>query len=347
MNNDYRLPAEWEPQSGVLITWPHQFSDWAASLSAIETFFVSLADAILKREKLLIVAYDMAHKNHIETLLKNNGVMSDKLVIFMAETNDTWTRDYGPIILADSQDNLKLMDFTFNAWGDKFVADKDNLISATLLENGVIHSNASEIFEFVLEGGSLDSDGQGTLLTTKQCLLNKNRNPQMSEAEIAEFIQAKLNVSRILWLSEGLIVGDDTDSHIDMLARFTDPDTIVYASCENPGDAHYEPLIKMKQQLESFKKANGKPYTLKALPIPSPVLDDEGDRLPASYANFLIINEAVLLPIYDDKNDEIAIEVMQSCFPNREIIPINARPAITQGGSLHCLTMQLFRGVLN
>lgn len=346
MQEKYRLPAEWETQSGVLITWPHQHSDWQSRLSQIETFFVSLAKAITQREKLLVVAYDESHKQHIQNHLVKENINLDAFVIYIAPTNDTWTRDYGPIILANSH-KTKCLDFVFNAWGNKFSSELDNLLVSKLVEDEVLSVSDYEKFPIVLEGGSIDSNGHGVLLTTKQCLLNKNRNPQLSEDEITQVLKKQLNVKHILWLSEGMIIGDDTDSHIDMLARFTAENTIVYSSCNDETDPHFKPLNRLANEIKALKSLNGEPYSLHELPIPAAIFDDEGNRLPASYANFLIINNAVLLPIYQDPHDETAINVLQSCFPEREIIPLDARAAIIQGGSLHCLTMQLVDGVLN
>ena len=331
-----------------MITWPHQHSDWAGSLPTIEQFFIQLTNAITRFEKALIVCYDEQHREHITDLLETSQVALNNIIFFTANTNDTWTRDYGPIYLrSESDDELQLLDFQFNAWGNKFIADKDNLVSASLKQQGILNCRDYQHIELILEGGSIDADGKGRVLTTKQCLLNKNRNPDLTEAEIENQLKALLQVEEILWLSEGMIAGDDTDSHIDMLARFTDENTIVYASCDDAGDEHYAPLAAMKKQLEQLQTTANKPYLLKALPIPAAIYNADGDRLPASYANFLIINNAVLLPVYNDKHDQVAIDVLQSCFPDREIIPVDARAAISQGGSLHCLTMQLTSGVLN
>lgn len=347
MNAHIRLPAEWEPQSGVLITWPHQHSDWVDTLADIETFFIDLARAILKYQGLLIIAYDETHQQHILETLKSYQVETNRLTLFCAQTNDTWTRDYGPIQVMTNDNQALLLDFTFNAWGNKYAAEKDNLISRTLFGNRILHAQAIHSYEFVLEGGSIDSDGHGIILTTEQCLLNENRNSSFNKAEVESLLLEKFGLEKIHWLSEGMIAGDDTDSHIDMLARFTDQNTIVYAACDDEYDEHYVPLQKMKNQLQALTDLHGRTYTLKALPIPKAIHDLDGNRLPASYANFLIINNAVLLPVYNDDNDRIAIEVLQGCFPNRNIIPVNARAAIAQGGSLHCLTMQLLKGVLN
>jgi len=347
LSSAFRLPAEWEPQSGVLITWPHRHSDWVELLERIEPFFIELSRAILQHEKLLIIAYDEKHQESITDIFHSNKLDVSKAIIFCAKTNDTWTRDYGPIVIRNETNDLNILNFTFNAWGNKFPSEKDNKITEILFNQMVLNANSIDTLDFVLEGGSIDSDGSGILLTTEQCLLNKNRNPDLSKAQVEKVLREKLNTKKILWLSEGLILGDDTDSHIDMLARFTDSNTIVYASCADKNDDHYHPLLKMKKQLEKLTDIDGQTYKLHALPIPSPILDQDGLRLPASYANFLIINNAVLLPVYDDSNDEVAENVLKSCFPDREIIKIDARSAITQGGSLHCLTMQLISGVLN
>ena len=345
MDKSFRLPAEWEKQSGVMLTWPHQHTDWADSLSSIEPFFIDLAKAICNYEKLLLITYDELHQTHVKSLLEANDIPLSSVVFSTVETNDTWTRDYGPIGLSNGE-QIFLQDFRFNAWGNKFSIAKDNTVNKQLIAAQHLLCHQFQSHSLVLEGGSIDVDGKGTLLTTKQCLLNKNRNPDLSQAEIEEYLSSMLNIHQIHWLSEGLIIGDDTDSHIDMLARFVSPRTIVYAACENKDDPHFKPLSLMHAELRDLKSFDNIPYQLKALPIPDAIIDDEGNRLPASYVNFLVINGAVLLPIYGDKNDDIAIEVLKDCFPDRKIIPINARAAIAQGGSLHCLTMQLIDGVL-
>ncbi len=339
------FPAEWEPQSGVLITWPHAHSDWSSNLPAIETFYCQLATAISQYEKLLIIVHDAAHESRVRTLLQDHGVSLSQCLFFQAPSNDTWTRDYGPLFVK-SHGQWQCLDFEFNGWGNKYPSEKDNALTQKLWQAGIIKAGGYRTPGWVLEGGSIDSNGAGTIMTTRQCLLNPNRNPAMTTEEIEQALCRNFQVERIFWLSEGMIMGDDTDGHIDMLARFTGPGTILHSICDDSNDPHYLPLKRMQAELENFRSPAGQAFQLKALPVPAAIVDEQGHRLPASYANFLIINGAVLVPVYDDPHDEIAMNVLQSCFPSRTILPIDARPAIRQGGSLHCLTMQLPQGVL-
>jgi len=339
-----RLPAEWEAQSGVLITWPHQHSDWADAISPIETIYLQLVKAITRFEKTLIIAYDAPHQQHIKTQIKTAGLSDSNIIFSIAQTNDTWIRDYGPITL--DKNNNHILDFRFNGWGNKFDASLDNLVTRQLVDSGTLKAEKITHAEFILEGGSIESDGKGTLLTTSPCLLADTRNLLLSKDNISDIIKTTLGINKILWLDYGYLSGDDTDSHIDMLARFTDPDTIVYVKCENKEDEHYDANQKMETQLKSFLNWQENPYALKAIPFPDPVFDEDGRRLPASYANFLIINNAVLVPVYNDKNDKQALNTIADCFPDREIIGIPFLSAIEQNGSLHCLTMQIPAGYL-
>ena len=200
--------------------------------------------------------------------------------------------------------------------------------------------------EFVLEGGSIDTDGEGTLLTTTACLLTESRNPQLDQQQIEMRLKTELGVTRILWLQHGFLAGDDTDSHIDMLARFCAPDTIAFMQCDDPGDEHFESLAAMAQELRQFRTRDGQPYRLIGLPLPAAIYNSVGQRLPASYANFLIINDAVLVPQYNDRSDEIVLKRLAACFPDRQMIGIPCRALIEQYGSLHCLSMQFPDGVL-
>ena len=235
------------------------------------------------------------------------------------------------------------MDFAFNAWGLKFRADLDNQITRHLHAQGAFGAAALEISGMVLEGGSIESDGQGTLLTTSACLLSPNRNPQWSAAQIADALCAQLGVERVLWLHSGHLEGDDTDAHIDTLARFCNPHTIAYQSCDDPDDSHFAPLQQMAAELSAFRNRDGAPYHLIPLPWPQAQWDGDGARLPLSYANFLILNSALLLPTYDDPADTVAQDRLQHAFPDREVIAIPCIELARQHGSLHCVTMQLPR----
>ncbi|MEF3192419.1 MAG: agmatine deiminase family protein [Campylobacterales bacterium] len=338
-----RWPAEWEHQSGVQLTWPHKEGDWARDFDDVEPVFLAIADEIVKRERLLVVTQE---PERVTALLSAAGLAMDRIAIVAAPTNDTWARDHGALTVFD-EDRPRLLDFQFNGWGLKFPADRDNLITRRLHEAGVFGDLPLETIRFVLEGGGVESDGEGTILTTAECLLSPNRNAPMSRNEIEGVLRQFLGARHILWLEHGYLAGDDTDSHIDTLARFCDPHTIAYVACDDPADEHYGALAAMKRELEALRCPDGMPYRLVPLPWPEACYDPvDGHRLPATYANFLIINGAVLMPIYGVRQDEEAVSVLQGLFPGREIVPINCEPLIRQHGSLHCVTMQFPEGVL-
>ncbi len=335
------LPAEWAPQSGIQLTWPHAETDWAYMLTEVRSCFTAIAREIAKRELLLIVTPEPE-----EVRKQISATVNMENVRFMeCETNDTWARDHGAITLLNA-DGPSLIDFTFNGWGLKFASDKDNLITRQAVEAGFLHGRYINRLGFVLEGGSIESDGQGTLLTTSECLLSPNRNGQMSRDEIEAYLCSVFHLQRVLWLDHGYLAGDDTDSHVDTLARLCSPDTIAYVQCTDTQDEHYEALHRMEEQLKTFRTINGKPYRLLALPMVGKI-EEEGERLPATYANFLIMNDAVLYPTYrQPENDACAGEVLQEAFPEYQIVGIDCRALIKQHGSLHCVTMQYPTGVL-
>ena len=335
------LPAEWFPQSGVMLTWPHKDTDWKDMLEEVEICFINIASEISKREKLIIVCPDK------EDLLQKLSSSNTTNILFAEmPSNDTWARDHGPItVLIDNKPVL--YDFTFNGWGKKFEADFDNQITEKLYSLGLFNENVgySDKQNFILEGGSIESDGQGTILTTKECLCSVNRNVDLRQEEIEEILKSEFNLQQVLWLSSGYLEGDDTDSHIDTLARFCDEITIAYIKCDDPADEHYEALSKMEEELKSFRTLDGRPYNLVALPMADAVFEED-QRLPATYANFLIINGAVLVPFYDSPKDSIALAVLQKVFKDSEVIGIDCRALIRQHGSLHCVTMQFPEGVI-
>lgn len=347
MNNTTspRLPAEWEQQSGVMLTWPHDGTDWVDVLNEVEPVFVNIAKAVSARENLLIVARDPAHRDHVNGLLVSAGANMDKVHLYGIASNDTWARDHGPISVFENNKPV-LLDFQFNGWGNKFAAELDNAISGHLSEQGAFGSSAMRRIGIFLEGGSIDSDGQGVILTTSECLLAPTRNPELDRQAVEEELRKLFGSTRVHWLDHGMLLGDDTDSHIDMLARFCDPQTICYMQCTDKTDPHYDALYAMEAELRALRQPSGEPYRLVALPLPSAMYDADGQRVPGSYCNFLIINGAVLLPIYGVTEDDVAIALLGECFPGREIVPIQCRPLIDQHGSLHCLTMQFPAGVL-
>jgi agmatine deiminase len=327
-----RLPAEWEPQSAVQLTFPHQGTDWADQLDTVLPCFFEIAATISRFQQVLIICEDILPlRNRIYGNL-------DRIKLIEIPNNDTWARDHSAITILEDNRPV-LLDFVFNGWGLKFPADKDNLISGRIYETGIWDA-AMRHGGIVLEGGAFESDGQGTLLTTSACLLSPNRNPHLSKSEIEAHLTDLFGLKRILWLNHGYLAGDDTDSHIDTIARFCDASTIAYVSCSDPADEHFEALHKMETELRTFRTMEGKPYRLVALPMPDARFDNAGERLPATYANFLIINGAVLVPTYQAPQDAAVLEIFKEIFPDREIIGLDCNPLILQHGSLHCVTMQ-------
>ncbi len=329
-----RIPSEWERQQCILMSFPHEDTDWAEDgLQEALSPFVRIAQAIAYSEAVYIICKD---KNKISSMFCNTNNMT----FIELPTNDTWIRDYGYISIFEDG-KKRLLDFTFDGWGGKFEASLDNSVNSALHKKGYMGITPLEKVDFVLEGGSIDSDGDGTILTTTKCLCNPNRNGGLSKKEVEKKLNEKLGAKRVLWLDNGYLAGDDTDSHIDTLARFVNKETIVYVKCDNKDDEHYEALKKMYEELKTFKRSDNKPYILVPLPMTEAIYNKKGDRLPATYANFLICNDTLIYPTYGDKNDKVVDAIFKKLFPNKEIIPINSRKLIEQGGSLHCSTMQV------
>ena len=338
---DSRFPAEWEPQSGVLMAWPHAGTDWAPRLEEVEQAYVGLVSAVARFETVLLCVADGAVEARAQQLLAGH-VADGRVRYARLPYDDTWLRDSGPITLREDG-GFRLLDFHFTAWGGKFEAGRDDRLVANLEARGLFARATRERVDFALEGGAVETDGVGTLLSTWQCL--HERHPGRSREEIEQVLRGFLRQQRVLWLERGYLEGDDTDAHIDTLARFADTDAIVYQGCQDPGDSHYEELRAMARELAALRTLEGTPYRLFELPWARPILDG-GRRLAASYANFLIVDGALLMPAYGDEADAMAARVLSLAFPGREIVPVNCRPLIWQNGSLHCLTMQLPEGVL-
>jgi agmatine deiminase len=338
------LPPEWAAQGGILLTWPHAHGDWADHIGDAERVFTQLALEISRREQVLIACYDSAHREYIKAVLASAAVDPARIDLHIAPSNDSWARDHGPITVLCSGEP-QLLDFRFNGWGDKYPSELDNAITPTLFRDGAFGDTPLESVDLVLEGGGIEVDGSGTLLATRPCLMSPRRNPNLTQEHMEQLLSEHLGIERFLWLEHGWLAGDDTDGHIDTLARFCDRETIAYVRCDDPGDEHHEVLTAMERELRQFVSATGSPYILVPLPLPGAKFDDDGQRLPATYANFLIINDAVLVPTYDDPMDAVAMECLRPCFPDRELVAIDALPLIRQYGSLHCVTMQLPTGV--
>ncbi|GAC1622890.1 MAG: agmatine deiminase family protein [Nevskia sp.] len=332
------LPPEWAPQSAVMLTWPRRDGDFARHFEAVERNFFAIATAVARFEGLHVNVAEDAEG--LRARLLAAGVPAARLAVFQVPNDDVWARDHGPItVVRDSK--LVHLDFIFNGWGGKFLATRDNALNGALASIGALHAPVEPV-DFVLEGGALEVDGEGTLLTTERCLLAPTRNPTLTRTEIEDFLKLKFGLQRVLWLSHGDLIGDDTDGHIDTVARYCDATTIAYQACENPDDEHHADLDAMAQELAALRDHRGQPYRLVPLPLPEPIFDaDDGRRLPAGYANFLILNGAVLVPVYGQPLDAEALRRLRPCFPDREVIGIDCKALIQQYGGLHCVTMQI------
>ena len=371
---ELRLPAEWEPQSAVLLAWPHAGTDWAARLDSVEDTCAALTAAISRFEAAIVCVPDAEIGAHANECLRDAGADLSRVRFVEIPYDDTWLRDSGPIILksgtghpatartrqvrhmselasdesvdsrsahpcADAQEQFVLLDFRFTGWGGKFEASQDDALVAGLIEHGVFRRGVQhQRIDWALEGGAIESDGRGTILTTWRCL--QQRHPDQSREQIELTLRNALSAQRVLWLDRGYLQGDDTDAHIDTLARFAPDDAIVYQACSDPDDLHYVELTGMRREIEALRTIDGKPYRLFDLPWHKPILD-EGRRLAASYANYLIVNGAVLVPAYGDVVDDAAASTIALAHPGRDVIQIPCRPLIWQNGSLHCMTMQL------
>ena len=321
----WRLPAEWEPQWGVQLTWPHADTDWAPILNDIIETYHQMAREIAKRERLIVVAPEDAARDMLR---------------FVCPTDDTWARDHGFITLTDDEGHHRLLDYRFNGWGEKFPADNDNAINRRMYEGGIVEGEYTDCLDFVLEGGSIESDGKGTIFTTTGCLMAPHRNQPLTKEEIETRLKRDLCTERIVWIDHGQLTGDDTDGHIDTLVRICPDDTLIYVGCDNPEDEQYAELQLMEEQLKTLRTLEGELYRLLKLPMPHSIFDD-GYRLPATYANFLILNGAVLCPTYGQPDlDNEAIRIIAKAFPDREMVPIDSQVIIKQHGSIHCCTMQ-------
>lgn len=344
-STELRLPAEWEPQSAVLLAWPHAGTDWAERLDAVEVTCAALIAAITRFETAIVCTPDAEIGAHAAECLREAGADLERVRFVEIPYDDTWLRDSGPITLRDGADRRVLMDFRFTGWGGKFEAEQDDALVAGLIERGVFRRNVQhQRVDWALEGGAIESDGRGTILTTWKCL--QHRHPGQPRGMIELTLRNALSAQRVMPLDHGYLQGDDTDAHVDTVARFAPDDAIVHQACSDPDDPHYAELDAMRRELEALRTVDGKPYRLFPLPWPKPILD-EGRRLAASYANYLVVNGAVLVPAYGDVVDDAAAQTVALAHPGREIVQIPCRPLIWQNGSLHCMTMQVPQGTLS
>ena len=370
---DFALPAEWEPQSAIMLTWPHGGTDWKPYLRQITNTYLQLADIITRYEDLLVVTPILESTQRMLAEKLSEGQMN-RVHLYEMDTNDTWARDHGPIsMVSRGRHNshvipIHLLDFKFNGWGEKFAWKKDNAINLQLYYQGAFNAALENHQGFVLEGGSIESDGRGTLFTTSQCLLAPHRNQPFTRENIDSQLRNFFQVRNVVWLDHGNLVGDDTDGHIDTIVRVAPHDTLLYVGCDDEEDEQYEDFQALEKQLQKLFTYEGYPYRLLKLPMPDAIYDEgdklttdrnskgdrlttdrnsKGDRLPATYANFLILNGAVIYPTYNQpEKDEEAKRQIQLAFPDRDVIGVDSLTIIRQHGSIHCLTMQLPEGAI-
>lgn len=338
-----RLLPEWTEVESVLLAWPARHTDWDYILQGAQEQYVGLITS-MNEEKIHVVLICHDPEEPGSALA---GCDMQYITFVSVPYNDTWTRDYGPITVVKDE-RLRALDFGFNGWGLKFASDKDNLVNLNLMKKSVI---PRDIYrnekDYVLEGGSIETDGAGTLLTTTRCLCSENRNGGLSKKDVEEILRRRLGVDHVLMLDHGALEGDDTDSHIDTLARLAPDNCILFTGCRNVDDPQFEELLKMRAQLSMMRNAEGNPFNLIELPLPDPIHDDDGNRLPATYANYLVVNDVIFMPSYGQPaNDYLACQTVKIAFPGCKVKSVDCQTLIKQHGSLHCATMQIPKGLL-
>lgn len=335
---DIRFLAEWEGCNTILVALPDSHTDWDYILEEARDQYKRMVGAFVSAGCHTTVIT----VNEVEAKQLLSDLDQSLIEYCRVEYNDTWTRDYGPLTL-DSDCGMIAADFGFNGWGLKFASDKDNLVNLHLYESGFfgeVHYANQRSYE--LEGGSVETDGRGTILTTTRCLTSPNRNGGLTKELVARQLEARLGCKHLLWLDYGALAGDDTDSHIDTLCRLAPHDTILFTGCRDVDDEHFEELLKMRAQLEMLRTPDGEKYNLIELPLPDAIYDEEGERLPASYANYLVTPEVIFMPTYNQPlNDRLACEMVKVAFGDQRVVPVECLTLIKQHGSLHCATMQL------
>lgn len=335
----FRMPAEWEPHEATWLSWPHNPDSWPGMIEKIPPIWAKMAALLHTGEHVHINVTDIEMRAEAVILLQKEKVDFSKIHFHLFPTNDAWVRDHGPIFITregKGKKELALTNWEFNKWGGKYPPwDLDNQIPLKIAQELNLPVFLPGI---VMEGGSLEVNGQGTCLTTTSCLLNKNRNPHLNRSQIEQILKDYLGVTHFLWLGEG-IVGDDTDGHIDDLARFVNPTTVVTVLEEDPSDENYPILQENLKLLQSMQDEKGRPLQIVTLPMPRPIVYD-GQRCPASYANFYIGNQVVLVPIFNDPADQKALQILQSFFPTRKVVGVPSRELIWGLGAFHCITQQ-------
>jgi agmatine deiminase len=335
----YRMPAEWEPHEATWLSWPHKEASWPGKFEPVPAIFAELTKHLTASELVRINVADEDFAEQVRIELHKANVDLSRVTFHFNPTNDAWCRDHGPVYVVRARNGQReraINDWGYNAWGNKYPPyDLDDVVPTRI---------AREFHEplftptIVMEGGSLDVNGRGTLLTTESCLLNPNRNPHLTKAQIEQYLRDYLGVTNILWLGDG-IVGDDTDGHIDDLTRFVSADTIVTVIEEDPADENYEPLQENYQRLQTMRDQDGQPFRLVTMPMPGALYFDD-QRLPASYANFYIANQSVLVPTYRHANDARALATLQTLFPTRPVVGLDCTDLVWGLGAIHCVTQQ-------
>lgn len=341
----FRLLPEWAKQETIVLIWPDGLTDWSYILDEIRQTYVSFIENITRFEPVWLIVRDEAEaKAWLAGKLNSQAMKTVRLL--QADYNDTWARDTMPLTLSDGKGRLRMADFRFNGWGEKFASERDNLLGRELHRQGVFSCEMTHWDDFVLEGGSIETDGEGNLFTTSPCLLAPHRNQPLTKEEIDERLRKTLGVRQVYWIGHGALEGDDTDGHIDTLVRCAPRHTLLYVGCDDENDPQYAGLKAMEEDLLAINRATDTPYRLLRLPMPDIIRDEDGARLPATYANFLVVNGAVIVPTYGQKgNDAEAKRVVEAAFPGYEVVGVDARTVIRQHGSLHCLSMQIPIGV--
>lgn len=342
--SDQRLPAEWEPQDAILIAWPHKNTDWEWMLEDVTQLYEALVSVVCDYAD-VVIALPAEAIESVRAGLEAMSVPLEYVYFYPIDTRDIWVRDYGPLTVKLAQ-GVKLIDFAFNGCGGRYPSTLDSQVTKKLQAQNAFPAADFESLDFVLEGGAVETDGQGTLLASKTCLLNANRNPGLTASEIEARVKSYFGVNKINYLEHGFLLGDETDGHIDNLARLCPNNTIVYVACDDEQDEHYPELKKMETELRALTANNGQAYRLLPLPWPGTLLSEGDKRLPVTYASFVVINECVLVPIYDALSDEDALDVVSQAFPGFEIMGIPCSTLLEQGGSLHRIILPLPEGVL-
>lgn len=335
----YRMPAEWEPHAGTWLAWPHNTETWPNDLPQVQATCVQLIEALQAHETVHLLVNDTATATQVQALLAQRDIPMSQVMLHVYPTVDAWLRDSAPIFVtseANSSAPLAVVDWQFNAWGGKY----PEMFPDNAIPQYVAAQHHLPLFEpqVVLEGGSIDVNGLGTCLTTEQCLLNPNRNPHLQRTEIERYLRDYLGVRHTIWLGEG-IAGDDTDGHIDDIARFVGPRTVVCALTDNPDDVDYAVLQENYRRLQTARDQNGRQLEIIPLPMPGRVGPPE-EPLPASYANFYIANGVVLVPVYHHPNDAVALQILSECFPTRRVVGVACEALVGGFGAIHCVTQQ-------